>query len=176
MSQTYVTSDHFIGRTNILEINKRKYSSIEEMNEDFILRWNSKVKANDKIYHLGNFIWDPLIGSEHLQRLNGKIILIPTQNDKASLELSKIAKNHLMIAEDKIIELPELGIVMSHYPQEDWNGKNFGTIHLHGGKSEIKTDLSVSRRINCSVELWDYYPVEINAILDFVKDFEAIKK
>jgi calcineurin-like phosphoesterase family protein len=146
------------------------------MNEDFVSRWNSKIKPEDTVYHLGNFIWDPLIGSEYLQILNGKIILIPTQNDKASIELSKIAKKHLIIKDEKIVELPEFGIVMSHYPHEDWNGKDLGIIHLHGGKTEIKTDLSVSRRINCSVDLWDYYPVEINAILDFVKDFEAIKK
>ena len=176
MSQTYVTSDHFIGRTNILKINDRPHSSIEEMNQDFVRRWNSKVKSEDTVYHLGNFIWDPLIGSEYLQLLNGKIILIPTQNDKASVELSSIAKNHLTLAKDKIVELPKYGIVMSHYPQEDWNGKDSGTIHLHGGKSEIKTDLTLSRRVNCSVELWDYYPVEINAILDFVKEFEENRK
>jgi calcineurin-like phosphoesterase family protein len=146
------------------------------MNDDLVKRWNSKVKPEDTVYHLGNLFWDPLIGSEYLEIMNGKIILIPTQNDKSSLEIAKIPNVNLRISNEQIIELPELGLVMSHYPQEDWNGKDVGTLHIHGGKPEIKTDLSRSRRINCSVELWDYYPVEINAIFDFIKDFEEIKK
>ena len=175
MSNIYVTSNHFIGRPNIIKINNRPFSSLEEMDNELIKRWNSKVKPEDTVYHLGNLFWDPLKGSELLQIINGKIILIPTQNDKAGIELSKIKNTSITILKE-IIELPELGIVMSQYPQEDWNGRDVGTLHIHGGKSEIKMDLSVSRRINCSVELWDYYPVDINAIFDFIKDFEQIKR
>jgi calcineurin-like phosphoesterase family protein len=175
MSQIYVTSNHFFGRPNIIKINNRPYSSPEEMDEDMIMKWNSKVKSEDIVYHLGNLFWDPLKGSEYLERMNGKITLIPTKNDKASIEIFKIP--NVSLKEGKhVIELPDLGIVMSHYPMEDWNGKDVGTLHIHGGKSEIKNDLTVSRRFNCSVELWDYYPVEINALFDFIKEFEQDKK
>ena len=58
MSKIFVTSDTFFGRKNVLNNGKRKYSSVEDMDNDLIEKWNSKVNKSDTVYHLGNFAWE----------------------------------------------------------------------------------------------------------------------
>lgn len=82
MINTWFTSDHHFGHKNILEYEKeaRPFASVEEMNEELIVRWNSVVGSTDRVYHLGDFCF----GRHNIQiasRLNGKKILIMGNHD-----------------------------------------------------------------------------------------------
>ena len=72
----FATSDTFFGRPSIIDIAKRPFSSIEEMNESLLDNWNKVVKPNDTVYHLGNLAWNPVIAEDIIKLLNGKIYLI----------------------------------------------------------------------------------------------------
>jgi calcineurin-like phosphoesterase family protein len=83
MMQTYFTSDTHFGHKNIIEYEKahRPFSSVEEMNEKLIENWNSVVRNQDRIYHLGDFCF----GAHYLPiagRLNGEKILIMGNHDQ----------------------------------------------------------------------------------------------
>jgi calcineurin-like phosphoesterase family protein len=168
----FVTSDTYLGREKILSIFKRPFKTVEEMNETIIDRWNSKVSKGDIVYHLGNFFWDPMTATDYIESLNGKIVIFPTQNDLAAIELSRSHPEKIELYTSSILEIPESGIVMGHYPMEDWNGKKNGTVHLHGHSLEYKTDFSIMKRVNCCTDSWDFYPVEIGAIFDFISNYE----
>ena len=51
----YYTSDLHFGHKNIIKYEDRPFSSIEEMDEALIDKWNKKVKKNDEVYILGDF-------------------------------------------------------------------------------------------------------------------------
>ena len=49
------TSDTHFGHNNIIKFCKRPWKTTEEMNEALIERWNSVVKPDDIVFHLGDF-------------------------------------------------------------------------------------------------------------------------
>jgi|SRR5882672_8252093 len=88
MIETWFTSDTHFGHKNILEYEKehRQFETVEEMNEQLISNWNSTVKKNDIIYHLGDFAF----GAENISiagRLNGNKRLVMGNHDSYSFDL-----------------------------------------------------------------------------------------
>lgn len=82
MIDTWFTSDTHFGHKNILEYEKdaRPFSTIEEMHEVLIDRWNSVVKPNDVVYHLGDFCFGKRwIGIA--ERLKGRKRLVMGNHD-----------------------------------------------------------------------------------------------
>lgn len=68
---TYFTSDTHFGSERTLELSKRPFASVKEMDDTMISNWNKIVTNNDYVYHLGDF------GNyEVVPKLNGKITLI----------------------------------------------------------------------------------------------------
>jgi calcineurin-like phosphoesterase family protein len=171
MIRTYITSDTYFGRRNMIKYGKRKYSSVEEMDKDIIERWNSRVNKHDVIYHLGNFAWDPFSANIALQNLNGKIRFMYGNKDKALVESASLHE-HVQILHDQIVELKEFNVVMCHYPLEYWNGKEEGSIHLHGHNYEqFPIDLTKMLRMNVCLDYWNLYPVNISDILELVQEY-----
>lgn len=82
MIETWFISDTHFGHKNILEYEKeaRPFSTLEEMHEVMIERWNNTVKPNDIIYHLGDFAFGKhwVAIAKHLQ---GKKRLIMGNHD-----------------------------------------------------------------------------------------------
>lgn len=67
----YFTSDTHFGSQRTLELSKRPFKSVEEMDNALIQNWNSIVAENDTVYHLGDF------GNyDMVKELNGNIIFI----------------------------------------------------------------------------------------------------
>ena len=172
---TYIISDTFFGRKNIINIGKRKYSSVEAMDNGMIDKWNSVVTNDDIVYHLGNFAWDPFSANYALQNLNGKIKFLSGNKEKALIEsISLYAK--AMMLHDQILELPEFNVVLCHYPLEYWNGKEEGVIHLHGHNyKEFPMDLKKSMRVNVCADYWNLYPISINTIIELVHDYMTLE-
>ena len=67
----FFTSDNHFGSKRTLELSKRPFESVEEMDRVMINNWNSKIKPNDYVYHLGDF-GDYSV----LDKLNGQVFLI----------------------------------------------------------------------------------------------------
>ena len=56
MAQIYFTGDLHFGHENVLRFDGRPFSSVEEMDEELISRWNNKVGKGDIVYILGDMI------------------------------------------------------------------------------------------------------------------------
>jgi calcineurin-like phosphoesterase family protein len=169
----FVISDTHFGHTNSWQKFKnadgsplRPFSSNEEMDETMIERWNSVVKDNDVVYHLG----DVIINKRYLdtvKRLNGHKRLIRGNHD--------IFKDH---------EYREAGFeqiwgvrvfvdkwILSHIPlHPDCVTDRFRVNvhgHLHG--NQIMNGVTPDPRYLCvSVEHTDYRPLhfdEVEAII-----------
>jgi calcineurin-like phosphoesterase family protein len=67
----YFTSDTHFGSERTLELSKRPFETVEEMDNTMIRNWNALIKDEDTVYHLGDFgDW------EVLKQLNGNIYII----------------------------------------------------------------------------------------------------
>ena len=88
----WVISDTHFGHTNIAEyipVRKRCLYEVEnDLDECLIKKWNSLIKPNDIVFHLGDF---GLINNAKIEdiisRLHGRIILIPGNHDLSRLSL-----------------------------------------------------------------------------------------
>ena len=174
MAEIFVTSDTFFGRENIIKHAKRDYQSVEEMNDDLVERWNETVDSKDTVYHLGNFAWDPF-SAIVLHKLNGKIVFLNGTYDKALKDVVKNCKRAELYM-GQILEIPNLNLVMCHYPLAHWNGKDTGTLHLHGHTYDKFPHDVDSGRINVCIDCWNLSPVSITTLHDLIEDYRKFNK
>lgn len=81
----YFISDTHFNHSNIIEYCNRPFNDIKEMNDTLINNWNSVVKKDDIVYHLGDFaLADEEKLKELYSKLNGTIILIRGNHDGKS--------------------------------------------------------------------------------------------
>lgn len=167
MNDLWFISDTHFTHSNILNFKnydgsmvRPEFSSVEEMNETMIERWNEVVKPEDKIYHLGDVGWNSQSALDSiLSRLNGKKRLILGNHDDFNM---KFYVKHF-----QKIKTSWRGIdgrlIFSHHPL--YIGKDDDKIklnvhgHIHCG--QIEDD----RYYNISVEEIDYRPIHLDEIL-----------
>lgn len=127
----YFTSDTHFGSHRVLELSKRPFSSVEEMDQTIINNWNEIVGKDDIVYHLGDF------GDyEKSNLLNGKIILIQGNYEEVDLKAKegyfKIHNANFQFKPWDYITLPDGSLTfLNHYPIRHHDNKFnlFGHIH-----------------------------------------------
>ena len=115
MGNIYVTSDLHFGHDREFVWKARGYNSIEEMNEDYVHKWNSTVSDEDDVYVLGDLMLGDKSNIEYIKRLNGKIILIRGNHDTPKrIEAYK----EIGIEVHDIFYLPYKGryFILCHFP------------------------------------------------------------
>ena len=169
--KAFIIADTHLNHKNIISYCNRPFSSVEEMNETIIKRWNSTVGKYDIVYVLGDFA---LCGKDNIieitQRLNGRKRLILGNHDGASIETYRNAGfeyiyNHPIILEDFYI--------LSHYPQFIVPKGLYANIHGHIHTNPEFVDVS-SRSFCACVErpLMNYTPIEFGRIKELMKECE----
>ena len=138
---TYVIGDTHLFHENILkyEPSRRKYlEGGFPSHEDWLIEnWNSVVKENDLVIHLGDFSFKPHIFAEYALFLNGKKILIAGNHDAKDASIYNdffdliVANGSILVVLDKDITvfktkhrlangiIKTIGsqkILFSHYP------------------------------------------------------------
>jgi len=169
MSNTYFTSDTHFGHANIASKNSsrwtgggwRKYNSLDEMNQDLVKSINSVVKADDTLYHLGDWSFG---GIENIWKFRKQLVCqnihLILGNHDHHIEVNKVLPNahfsyigniadgipdpnmesQWVEAQDlfssvshyKEVRIKDKILVLSHYPFAVWHGNGKGWWHLHG--------------------------------------------
>lgn len=71
MGNIFFTSDTHFNQQRTLEMSRRPFNNVIEMNNVLVSNWNKIVKPGDTVYHLGDF------GDYRMREfLNGRIVLI----------------------------------------------------------------------------------------------------
>jgi calcineurin-like phosphoesterase family protein len=123
------------------------------MNEVMTRRWNSKVNDGDLVIHLGDFAlsWNVNRIKEVREKLKGRILLILGNHDRQW----KLEQCDITIAGSYVLKINNL--LLTHRPLRDiYNG---GSVNVHGHIHNLRR--TYGRRINASVEVTNYEPVEI---------------
>ena len=165
MSRTFIISDTHFGHSKMLEFKNydgtpvRPFSSVEEMDELMVERWNSVVKQEDKVYHLGDVVMSKK-SLPILDRLNGKKTLIAGNHDifdtKIYLKYFDNMRGYRVLN----------NFILSHIPIhpdsiERWKGNIHG--HLHGNT------MSDPRYFSVCVEQINYTPIDMEEIIERFK-------
>lgn len=168
MRDIYVVSDTHFNHSNILKFEDADgkkfrgdlFSSVEEMNETMIQNWNSVVRDQDIVYHLGD------VGFSHakdlsniLSRLNGHKRLILGNHDDGKSEV--LQKHFEKIMVWRIFK--EFNCVLTHIPLHETsiNEKVKWNVHGHthtAGPASL-------RHINVCVEKTNYTPLLLEKVI-----------
>ena len=164
MPDIWVTSDTHFNHANILKFDRARgddFSSVEEMNETIVDRWNSVVKKGDKVYHLGDVFFGPKADFQALwPRLNGsKRLVVGNHDDIKWLSAGGFFKKVFMWR-----SLKNFGLVLTHVPMESSCIDRVGTsgINVHGHIHRKPTP--TERHLCVCVEQTDYTPVNIEEL------------
>ena len=130
----FFTADTHFGHKNVIKYCNRPYSSVEEMNEAIVARWNETVGELDTVIHLGDFSFlSPSFSREIMNRLNGHIILVRGNHDSDKIidpcGFSDVVDYLDLKVNDGGMHQP---ISCMHYPLAVWPSSHFGAWHLHG--------------------------------------------
>ena len=169
MSKIFVTGNMQFGRPSIITKMKRPFASLEEMHTVLIEKWNTVVGLNDTVYHCGNFAWDPDTAESILNKLNGKIYLIPGENDNAILDLTtnnSMPKHAAII--NKIVEVDSIECVLTYWPLTAWPKQSSKYYNVHGFPNRKHLSNHKSKSLNVACDFWGYKPVEIETVKELV--------
>jgi calcineurin-like phosphoesterase family protein len=187
MTQVFFTSDCHFDHANIIKFcdrpfwrnndlvgegkiasrvwvsDKRKIECCQWMNETLVKKWNSKVKNEDIIYHIGDFAFK---GSNNTrkweEKLNGSIVHIQGNHD-----LNNGVKTFIVKC---IMEFGNKSILVQHHPphtiQEIPEWCDFVLCgHVHDKwKHKVIEGIPI---INVGVDVWDFEPVSVESILKY---------
>jgi calcineurin-like phosphoesterase family protein len=148
---------------------------VEEMNEHMIEQWNSVVKPQDRVIHLGDVFFGPKEEFVPIwNRLNGTKELIVGNHD----DIKFFAKNDLVSKIHMWKPLLHFGIMLSHIPLERsslrWN--IFGKPDLSDDQYLLNVHGHIHQKAsppgpyyNASVENIAYTPIHIEELAEKVK-------
>lgn len=140
------------GHNKIIKFCNRPFSSVEEMDEEMIKRWNEKIGPRDTVYHLGDFSFDRN-PSKYFDRLNGHKILIKGNHDSKAVIKLRWQSIHDMYE----LRHDRKFIVLCHYSLRVWNKSHYGSYCLFGHSHGTIPPHGLS--FDVGVDCHDFYPL-----------------
>ena len=165
MSKIWFTSDTHFGSERTLELSKRPFSDVKEMDYMLVRNWNSVVENDDIVYHLGDFGDLKQAGN-----LKGSIRLLKGNYEKdiSTTELLKYGFEYVMDEETYSLFLEDEtpSFHMCHEPKymvsDSFN--LFGHIH--------KLQMVKRNGLNVGVDCHNFYPIDLDTITFYRKAIE----
>lgn len=155
--KVFVISDTHFGHRKIIEFEKeaRPYANIEQHDRDLIERWNSVVRKEDTVWHLGDVYFGK--GHDCLAALKGYKRLVLGNHDRNHDAILKQYFNVLYGCAEWG------GCILTHIPVHPYQlGKRY-TKNIHGHMHSKK--LEDDRYVCVSVEHTDLTPVLLQHVV-----------
>lgn len=167
----FFTSDLHLGHARLVELHRRQFHNVADMNFQIIENWNKVVGDGDLVYVLGDVSF--MNGSktvEALHEMAGNKILVTGNHDKG---MSAYVRNMFVSVHD-ILEIkvpvvegqPTQRIVLCHYPLVTWNASAHGSWMLHGHcHGNLREDLMpVAKRLDVGMDCHNFRPISVNEV------------
>ena len=172
--EIWITSDtHFSHQKSFL-YEPRGFSSATEMNQAIVERWNSVVKPEDTVYHLGDIaLSDTEDAIKYIKNLKGNIIWIRGNHCTTNRikRISEACPNiHLLGTPDTsyatVIKSGKWHFYLSHYPTLTGNREEWRKIVNLCGHSHTQDKWADWDKMCYHVEMdaHDCYPVNLEEI------------
>lgn len=180
----FITSDIHFGHKNILKYNpasRSQYSSVDDMNEKFVINFNEQVLEEDHTYILGDIgFCKPEQTMEFLKMMNGRKTIIHGNHDR-ELVASSIFQNPEQrrlagIIEDTpykvishVVDGVKHGIVLFHFRIAAWDGAHHGSIHFYGHEHG-NGPVMETRCMDIGVDTNNMNPYHLDSAVRMVRD------
>lgn len=137
MSEIWLTSDTHFCHTAEFLWQPRGFSSVEEMNEMIVERWNGAVKPDDMVFHLGDMMLsDTEKGFEYMKRLNGQICVVWGNHDSSRRQELISLSPIISLGYAHQFKYGKLTCYLSHYPTltANYDDNHFSqhVVNFHG--------------------------------------------
>ena len=222
MNNIWFTSDSHWGHKNLClgvsewddkEKSCRNFQTLEEMNELIVNNINKYVKADDILYHLGDWSFGGIENIwEFRKQIKCKNIYLVPGNHDHHIKNNKLLPNCTMEELEKFlygedylnfdmcyspnlkvdakdlfttvlseltkIKIDKQEVILSHFPLEEWENMDRGSIHLHGHCHHTKdyTDLNMyAKRMDVGMDWEEFRPYSWEEIKEEMKE-RKIKK
>ena len=126
---TFFTADTHFGDHRPINIQRRPFANVAEMDAALVARWNAAVGPDDEVWHLGDVARRGADVPGLLARLNGRKHLLRGNNDSAG---TITAEGWASTGDYAELSVDGRALVLCHYPFRSWNGQGRGAINLHG--------------------------------------------
>ena len=170
--ETFFISDCHFGHKNIIKYCDRPYSSVNEMDEDMIQKWNKKVHKNDNVYIIGDLFYFQIDNiTSILNRLKGKKILIRGNHDDFFLKKININKYFVDVLYYQEIRLRRNELTLCHYPLYSWKNSRrsnsyliFGHVHNNRDMYWFDYYCQNDKALNAGVDINNFEPVSFEEL------------
>ena len=174
----YFTADTHFGHTNILKLCRRPFETIEEMNEDLIARWNSRVTGADSIYIVGDMFYRCDDAEAILKRLHGKKHLVIGNHDSSWMDRVDLSKHFAQVCDLKVTTNGRYALTLCHYPLLTWKREEksymiHGHIHANTDDDFFPLICKRDRLLNAGVDVNGYAPVSFDELLENNRRFKS---
>ena len=149
MTDWVIGCTHF-GHANIIRLCNRPFASVKEMDRAMIDNWNRVVGPRDTVYHLGDFAFRGPPAEHYERQLRGTIVKIRGNHDSEDWGTPYLR-----------VRVNRTGVVLFHYPIQEWDGWWQGAVHLHAHTHD-REFLSATRRGNVSADAVGFTPVRLD--------------
>ncbi len=169
----YYISDLHLGHKNIINLCKRPFNNITQMDHSLIQNWNNVITNKDEVYILGDFAFSNQGG--YLSMLNGKKYLILGNHDKG---IEKYSRYFEKIESYKEIDDNGRKIILFHYPLIEWRGSFRGSLHLYGhihnntSNKTYEIVKDIENAYNVSADILDFTPQTLEGVINCNKKFK----
>jgi calcineurin-like phosphoesterase family protein len=162
--QRWVIADLHLDHKNILILAKRPFSSLEEMQDELIRRWNSVVSKDDIVYVLGDYMLSKHKDflKEKTALLNGRKVLIMGNHDNMK-PVDYIEGGFLQATRKPILVEPR--VILMHEPPEEKNIVD-GMFYIFGHVHDKMCPADEHKNCKCvSVERINYTPINLDILI-----------
>lgn len=179
--EMHFISDFHFGHRKIIEYAHRPFSSVDEMNETMIEKYNSTVGPNDPVMIVGDLAFGgPENFTKFARRLNGVKTLIRGNHDKSISDAEATNAGFVEVTYSKIMTFGKLKIGVAHFPfrkmgempgkydisPNDCDVLVHGHVHQHW---KVNKHSSGKLMINVSVEAIEYKPITLDDVHAIIK-------
>lgn len=160
----FFISDLHLNHANIIKYCKRPFKDVNEMNNTIVDRWNSVVKQNDTVFHIGDFCkrGNP---NEFIKNMNGRILFIKGNHDEELVKYNIHPLSNSFVyrynAEDFML------IHSTDWLTVPWSNAWIISGHHHNNNTDMFPLINDwNKTINVSAEMINYTPIEVGKLLE----------
>ena len=164
---TWFTADTHFDHAELISLCRHPFKNVDRMNRILINNWNARVKPNDAIIFLGDFMFRESRRADYfIEQLHGNITFVRGNHDQNNSLNTRI--------ESLVVDVADTKMFCVHDPamfNKDYEINLVG--HVHSAWKIKKA--SNSLLLNVGVDVWKYVPININEILKAITRYRQTK-